>query len=70
MLWFIKYDCYVCPDKNPCFLLHLGVAFTSDFFSEGVINVNVQKVLEARACCCACVYGESLLTSGERGIQE
>ena len=33
MLWFIKYDCYVCPDKNPFFLLHLGVGFTSDFFS-------------------------------------
>ena len=25
---------------------------------------------EVRICCCACVYGESLLTSGERGIQE
>ena len=31
---------------------------------------NMQKVLEVRVCCCACVYGESLLTSGERGIQK
>ena len=29
-------------------------------------TVNIQKVLEV----CACVYGESLLTSGERGIQK
>ena len=29
----------------------------------------MQKVLEVHVCCCACVYGESLLTFGERGIQ-
>ena len=31
---------------------------------------NMQKVLGVHVCCCACVYGESLLTSGERGIQK
>ena len=37
-------------------------------FGWGIANV--QKVLEVRVCCCARVYGESLLTSGERGFQE
>ena len=31
---------------------------------------NMQKLLKVRVCCRVCVYGESLLTSGERGIQE
>ena len=33
-------------------------------------TANMQKVLEVRVCCGACVYGESLLTFGERGIQK
>ena len=37
---------------------------------SGRCTTNMYKVLEVRVCCCACVYGESLLTSGERGIQE
>ena len=31
MLWFIKYDSYVCADKNLNFLLHLGVPFPFAF---------------------------------------
>ena len=48
-------------------LLPRDIRFSTN---EGVFNANVQKVLKVRICCCACVYGESLLTSGERGIQE
>ena len=43
------------------------------FLMKGYIRqctANMQKVLEVRVCCCAYVYGESLLTFGERGIQK
>ena len=48
-------------------LLPRDIRFSTN---EGVINVNVQKVLKVCVRRCACVYGESLLTSGERGFQE
>ena len=49
------------------FLLPRDIRFSTN---EGVTYANVYKVLEVRVCCCVCVYGESLLTFGERGIQK
>ena len=49
-------------DSNRCIL--------KGIFNGCLGTANVQKVLEVRVWCCACVYGENLLTSGERGIQE
>ena len=53
------------------FLLPRHIRFSTN---EGVNlprdTANMQKILEVCVCCCACVYGESLLTSGERVIQK
>ena len=57
--------------QNLFLLLPWDIRFS---INEGVVYppwgaANIPKVLEVRVCCCACVYGESLLTSGERVIQ-
>ena len=38
-------------------------------YFNGLVTANVQKVLEVRVRCCACVWG-NVLASGERGFQE
>ena len=38
-------------------------------FFNGLVTANMQKVLEVRVRCCACVWG-NVLASGERGFQE
>ena len=38
-------------------------------YFNGLVTANMQKVLEVRVRCCACVWG-NVLASGERDFQE